>query len=361
MRRAALFLASLTLGCVLAIASSARAESAFVSSAGVVTVQGAAMPLPLYLESLGRQSGRSVVVLPGVSAAPVLHQFVRVPWRVAWDTVVSAHGLVSCLGSEVVVVGPPGAPLSASCDAVGAPLPAPVAAPAAPAAPVASGEVAGPVVGPVAPRRYPVRLRLLELADNSGSAGGVDWSGGFLGQVLGVAASAATGLGFNPASLTSTVSALEQRGLARKLDDVRLMLTEGRSTSFQSGGTLQLSLIGAGSAAIERNLQYGLSLSMTPAVQADGSVSIDVTADLASPASVSNPALLDLSRRNIQSSVLAAPGAGVVLAAFTSTRDEAAASGLPGAASVPGLGWLAGRASSSAARSTVVVTLELGS
>lgn len=383
MRRTGLFLTSALLGFVLVCGVSARAQSAFASSSGLVTVQGSAMPLPLYLDALGRQSGRSVVVLPGVPVDMTAHQFVRVPWRIAWDSVVAAHGLVSCIGAEVVAVGVPGAALRAACDAVGAGLPAePAAASGAgdtglSGAPLAGfgSRVAVPsvsasavgvapgssAIGPVAPRRYAVRLRLLELADNAASGGGVDWSKGLLGQLLGAAASLAAGAGFNPGTLTSTVSALEEKGLARKLDDVRLVLTEGRPTTFQSGGTLQLSLIGSGSAAIERNLQYGLSLSLTPAVQADGSVAVDVSADLASPASVSNPALLDLARRNVQSSVLAQPGSGVVLASFQSIREEAAASGVPGAAAVPAVGWLAGRASSSTARSTVVVTLELES
>lgn len=392
MRRTSLYLTAVCLGFILSCAYSLATAASVASSAGHVVVVGSPMPLPAYLRALGAQSGRSVLVLPGTSSELVDMQWDRVPFDTAWGAVLAAYGLESCRSAAVLAVGKrPG--LDPVCASLGVPLAVvPDAEPVAESGPSlftlgATGDRADPrtllaaftpldstadradprTSTPVAalpdvptiPARYGVRVRILELADNSSSAGGVDWSNGLLGGLLGAGVSALTGGTFVPSVLTNSVSALESRGLARKLDDVRLVLVEGKSTAFRSGGTLQLSLVGAGSANIERQLSYGLTLSVTPTAQPDGSVALDVAADLSSPVSVSNPALLDLSTRSVAGSPLVRPGAGVLLAAFASVRNEESGQGLPGAAGVPVVGWLAGRASSSAGRSTVVVTLEL--
>jgi type II secretory pathway component GspD/PulD (secretin) len=215
------------------------------------------------------------------------------------------------------------------------------------------------------PRRWSVRIRLLELADNSNAAGGVDWSKGLLPAALVAGASLLTGGSagalLQARAITDTVSALEQRGLARKLDDVRLVLSEGKPSLFRSGGTLQLSLLGGGAdgGKIERSLPYGLTLNVTPAEQSDGSVSLDVAADLSSPVSTTNTALLDLATRSINSQIAVRPGSSVVLASFASVRNEQDASGLPVLSALPVVGLLAGRSSTTTSRTSVVVTLDL--
>lgn len=364
------------------LAGPVSAQSAVASSGGMVTMMGGARPLSTVLDALGRQSGASVLVLPGVPDVQVSYQLAGVPFSVAWDAITGAHGLFWCAGGGVLAVGPAesvgrvcaglpggvmhpqrdsvapagdgGGPELTGSSLVGARLPVAQIAPLAqsPESPAVSG-----------PRRHNVRIRLLEVADNASGTVGVDWSSGLLSTVIGAAAGAAAGVlpSFVPSDLSRTVSALESRGLARKLDDVRLVLTDGSPTVFRSGGSLQLSLVGGGDTKIERTLQYGLTLNLTPTPEVDGSLSVAVNADLSSPVSVSNPQLLDLTTRAVQSSVTAAPGRGVVLAAFASTRDEGTVSGLPGLSSVPGVSVLAGRTSSTAARTTVIVTLEMES
>lgn len=363
---------------LLTVGMAGAAPFAAASGAGLIVVQGGPLPLPVFLDALGRQSGRSVLVVPGVPADLVAYQFDRVPFDVAWSAVVAAHGLESCRSAAVLAVGRRPA-LDGVCRALGAPLaleesPAPLAEAApgfgtrlalastapqvapAPLAPVA--ETPAVPAPPTVAARYGVRIRLLEIADNASSGGGVDWSQGLLGRLLGAAASVATGGLYNPSELTTSISALEQRGLARKVDDVRLVLTDGRAAVFRSGGSLQLSLVG-GQSNVERQVQYGLALNLLATAQPDGSIELATSAELSSPVSVTNPALLDLSARTVTGSPLLRPGSGVVLAAWSSTRQEEAGSGVPGVASVPVVGWLAGRASSSSARSTVVVTVEL--
>lgn len=382
------------LGVLLSGLAAAQSSAAYASSEGTVTtVLSSPVPLPAFLAGLGRQVAASVVVLPGVPETLVAYQFARLPWPVAWSTVTGAHGLAFCRSAALLVVGlpesaartcaavdlqltTPGAPqpvtvaplpdlpplegfgVRVASSSVSAKLPPPLPDFDIPA-PVPVLDEAPVVAGPVLPVRYPVRVRLLEIADNSSTAGGVDWSANLLSNLLGAGVSALTGGAFLPADLTKSISALEQQGTARKLDDVALVLTSGRSTQFRSGGTLQLSLLGGGDSKIERNIQYGLTLDLEPVALDDGSVSLTVSADLSSPASVSNPQLLDLTSRSVSSQVTARPGSGVVVAAFTSVRDERTGAGLPGVSSVPVVGWLAGRASASSARSTVVVTLEL--
>lgn len=138
-----------------------------------------------------------------------------------------------------------------------------------------------------------------------------------------------------------------------------LKLTEDQATRFQSGGVLQLSLVGSGdNSSIQRTVNYGLLLNLTPRRQGEA-LSVDVQADLSSPVSINNPALLDVATRSVTSSVLLRPGVGQVVATFMSRRDEQNTSGLPGLSTSPAVGWLAGRSSSSAGSSLVVVTVEL--
>lgn len=312
---------------VLALVLGSASASVALDSAGRVTTEGA-VPLSQYVEALGR-SRYQTVITRGISSEVVSYRYRLVPWELAWDTTLSLHGLTSCMPAPgVVVVG--------TSDALGATCPL-------------SSAVS----------RYPVRLRVLEIADSASAAAGLDWSRGLLPSVLGAAANiVAGGAPFVPSQLSSSLRALEAQGLARKLDDVRLTLTPEQLTEFRSGGTLQLSLLGQGAdTKIERALQYGLTLGLQPAVQSDGTLAVSVRADLSSPVSTSNVHLLDIASRSVVTGVTLQQGAGVVVAAFSSARDESNASGLP---SVRGsFGPLAGLSSSSAARTTLVVTLEL--
>lgn len=348
--RAVLLSALLLLGSVAAAEGAAVASSA----AGMVTVSSyARQPLASFLVALGKSQSLDVVPV-GVPSVEVAYTFTNRPFASVWSMLTAAHGLVSCEKDGVMIVGPASA-LTSACGLVSPPASTTVQ----PAAAVSSETT--PTVRAAPPARVALRLRVLEIADNSQAGGGVDWEKGLLPSVLaGVAAlvSGAPGV-VSPSALTNSISALEREGLARKLDDVRLVVTEGKTASFQSGGTLQLSLIGGGEATIQRQLPYGLNLSFDVARDGDEAYSVGVVGDISSPVSTQNVSLLDMSRRGVSTNVSVRPGAAVVVASWGAVRDEASGSGLPGAARVPVVGYLAGRASSGSSRSTVVVTLEV--
>jgi len=371
---------SWVLAALLLVSSASAADSgtAFAASGQLVTVMRstASEPLGAFIEALGRSVGLDVVLLPGMPDAQVSYSYTKKPFSSVLHGITAGFNLASCVQDAVLYVGPQDAVqrvcagvISDATSGDGSTLSDasfgsrffPAGGGLAPVvlrtdAPLAGSTVAGPARSPA---RYAVRVRLLEISDNAAVGGGVDWSAGLLPAVVGAGLAALGGGGYVPASLTQSISALEQHGLARKLDDVRLQLTDGQATQFRSGGTLQLSLVSAGAEKIERSLPYGLTLGLTPVAAADGSVSLSVVADLSSPVSTSNTALLDLATRSVTGSVALRPGAGVVLASWSSVRDEGDSSGLPGVSSLPVVGYLAGRSSTTSARSTVVVTLDL--
>ncbi len=328
---------------------------------GVSIVSGGA-PLTAYLQSLAAVRGQNMVVMPGIPDVSLTLNVQDADPSDLLSNLLAAYGLTDCVRGGVRYMGPPAATAS-----VCPPAPSPAVPSALVSSPSNSVVPAVSVVPPAlaVPRRWSVRIRLLELADNSNAAGGVDWSKGLLPAALVAGASLLTGGSagalLQARAITDTVSALEQRGLARKLDDVRLVLSEGKPSLFRSGGTLQLSLLGGGAdgGKIERSLPYGLTLNVTPAEQSDGSVSLDVAADLSSPVSTTNTALLDLATRSINSQIAVRPGSSVVLASFASVRNEQDASGLPVLSALPVVGLLAGRSSTTTSRTSVVVTLDL--
>jgi type II secretory pathway component GspD/PulD (secretin) len=351
------FLLSVLLLVGAASAQSRPVPGVSVGPRGVSIVSGGA-PLAAYLQSLAAVRGQSMVVLPGVPDISLTVNVVDADPIELLSNLLAAYSLGDCVRAGVRYIGPSAAVLGV-CPAPVVVVP-PVEVAAAPV-PVAAP---APVL-PAIPQRWAVRIRLLELADNSATAGGVDWSKGLLPAAITAGVSllsgGAAGALLQGGALADTVSALEQRGLARKLDDVRLVLADGKPTVFHSGGTLNLSLLGGGAdgGKIERSLPYGLTLNVVPSLQSDGAVSLVVQADLSSPVSTSNTALLDLATRSLSSQVAVKPGSSVLLASFASVRDEQDASGLPFLSSVPVVGLLAGRSSVTAARTSVVVTLDL--
>lgn len=359
----------LLLSALLLATGPAGAQVVASGPAGTVFMTGGVKPLSVVLDALGRQVRPNVLVLPGVPDVAVNYSFTSVSPEIALATVATAHDLAYCLSDGLVLVGgrsaveracaavPGGAVYPVLLGDLVAPVSVTVEVPQPVAAPAAVPAVVAPPAPP-APQRVGVRLRIIELADNSSAAAGVDWSKGLLSGVVSLAAGALSGSVPSLSSLTFTQSlqALERQGLARKLDEVQLSLTVGQSTAFQSGGNLQLSLIGSGETKIERTIPYGLNLTLQPSETADG-VQVAVNADLSNAVSTSNTSLLDVARRSVNTTVDLG-SAPVLVAAWSAIREEKNGSGLPGLARIPFAGYVAGQADQSASRSTLVVTLE---
>lgn len=349
-------LAGLVLGLALSFAVVARAQQ----------VDGQSLPVVTALQAVAAAAGVGVIV----ADVPAIE--VWIPQRSGdWLAVLEAIG--GALGLEVceispgtwLVSGAPGAGVVCAADAeeeVGheefvAPVPGAVA-PVGPAsseveqaAEILPVEVVAPVVEALG-----LRLRVVQIDERRALELGINWRGGVFataGAILGAGQLIAGGV-IPGAVFDRIVSFLETEGVALRLEDVSLATIAGVPVAFNRGGSLNVTL--ARETSVERSFSYGLGLTVTPERLGDVFL-LAYRFDDSSPGATS-PELIELAATTSRGSVLAGCGETVVLASSVTMREVGEGAGLPVAASVPGLGYLAGSRSDRVTLGSFVITLE---
>lgn len=145
--------------------------------------------------------------------------------------------------------------------------------------------------------------------------------------------------GFN---LGAILDVFENQGLSRRVDDSNLTVLNNGTATLQSGGTIYISIAGNGSTEnIERAIEYGVQLELTPQITNDDEVILEVDGRVDSPVGdIDNPNLLQLTTRNLTSTVTLAPGQTVVLGGLLQNETSDTTRSVPGLSSVPVIGGL---------------------
>ena len=132
--------------------------------------------------------------------------------------------------------------------------------------------------------------------------------------------------GFN---LGAVLDAYERQGLSRRVDDSNLTVLNNGEARIQSGGTIYINIAGNGSVEnIERTIEYGVQLTLSPQITNDDEVILNVDGRVDTPITeLTDPSLLQLSTRNLASRVTLAPGQTIVLGGLfqnqlTDTTDK---------------------------------------
>jgi pilus assembly protein CpaC len=157
---------------------------------------------------------------------------------------------------------------------------------------------------------------------------------------------------FNPdIHLATTIEALQSKNLFQVLAEPNLMTESGKEANFLAGGefpypTLQSSGGGAsGNAVTIQFKEFGIRLSFTPILAADGTIHLKVkpevsTLDFANGVTLNGFVLPALSTRRVESEMSLADGQTFAIAGLVDNRVTELLSKIPGIGDIPILGKL---------------------
>ena len=145
--------------------------------------------------------------------------------------------------------------------------------------------------------------------------------------------------GFN---LGAVLDAYERQGLSRRVDDSNLTVLNNGEARIQSGGTIYINIAGNGSVQnIERTIEYGVQLTLSPQITNDDEVILNVDGRVDTPITeLTDPSLLQLSTRNLASRVTLAPGQTIVLGGLFQNQLTDTTNKVPVLGDVPVVGNL---------------------
>lgn len=204
----------------------------------------------------------------------------------------------------------------------------------------------------VAQRQVNVQVRIQEINRRVASSLGIDLSGAsgsFAANLLNTglrfifdAQAAVSGL-----NLAATLDALESQGLSRRVDDSTLTVLNNGTGKMQSGGRIEISFEGAEGQVATRTIEYGVIVTVTPRIASDGSVILDVSAEVSDvlvPLSEGGaPERIDFSTRAVSSTVTLQPGQTVLLGGLLQNAFSQSERRIPVLGDIPLLGALFGQ------------------
>jgi pilus assembly protein CpaC len=155
---------------------------------------------------------------------------------------------------------------------------------------------------------------------------------------------------YNPnIHLGTVIQALQSQNLLQILAEPNLMTESGKEASFLAGGEFPYPLVtsvGSGSPAISVQFkEFGIRLSFTPILTADGTIHLKVkpevsTLDFSNGVTISGFVLPALSTRRVESEMSLADGQTFAIAGLVDNRVTEILSKVPGIGDIPVLGKL---------------------
>lgn len=207
-----------------------------------------------------------------------------------------------------------------------------------------------------------VQVRIQEISARSATKLGINISGGlgnFSANILDTglkfifdAQNALSGL-----NIGAVLDTLETQGLARRVDDTTITITNNQVGSIQSGGTIYILIPSVGD-PIERVIEYGVKVDVIPQITNDGKVTLKVSARVDQPLTdAQSISYVDIASRNIKSTVTIEDGQTVLLGGLFQNivvKDE---KGVPILSAIPILGSLFKQSSSEEKNSELLLII----
>lgn len=196
-------------------------------------------------------------------------------------------------------------------------------------------------------RQVNVQVRIQEVSQSVVQDFGINLSGGF-GQMT--ASILDTGLNFifDTASAVSSfnilaiLDALETQGLSRRVDDGNLTMLDKQTGTMNSGGTIRFLLPNAAGEAVLEDVDYGVTLTITPLVGADGRITLTVVAEVTDLLPTPPEAVLHTSTRKVSTSVSLVPGQTALLGGLLQDQIVVTKQRVPILGAIPIIGELFG-------------------
>jgi hypothetical protein len=206
---------------------------------------------------------------------------------------------------------------------------------------------------------YIVRLRILDVSEEKAQSAGVDLNNVSLPFAELLAGNfLAAGATFASDALDDALVFLASEGVATKLDDISVYVRGDSPALFQSGGSVNVQLVGSGEGVVTKSFPYGLTFEVSAEPVAEV-VNLAIRVDASVPINASDAQLINLSSRNLQAYPSMRCGESAVIGSLFQSRDDLSGSGLPGMAEVPIIGYSFGLGRSNFSRSTLLLTVDL--
>lgn len=200
-------------------------------------------------------------------------------------------------------------------------------------------------------RQVNIQVRIQEVTRSFAQDFGLDFSGAF-GQMQ--ASLLDTGLSFifdmasavSSFNIMAVLDALESQGLSRRVDDANLTLLDKQTGTLISGGNARILLPNAAGEAVLEEVEYGVQLTLTPLIGADGRITIEVNAEISDLLPPPTPdVVLHTSTRRVSTTVTLEPGQTVLLGGLLQDEIVISKDRLPVLGAIPVIGELFGTTS----------------
>ena len=197
-------------------------------------------------------------------------------------------------------------------------------------------------------RQVNIQVRIQEVSRSFSQDFGLDFSGAF-GQMQ--ASLLDTGLSFifdmtsavSSFNIMAVLDALESQGLSRRVDDANLTLLDKQEGVLISGGNARILLPNAAGEAVLEEVEYGVQLTLTPLIGADGRITITVNAEVSDLLPPPTPdVVLHTSTRRVSTTVTLEPGQTVLLGGLMQDEIVISKKRIPIVGSIPIIGELFG-------------------
>lgn len=212
-----------------------------------------------------------------------------------------------------------------------------------------------------------VKLTFVEVNKDFTDALGIEWQGLTLGSMLGSAANTnpigeftLLGLkkGFDIGNITTIIRAIKTDRLAKVLAEPNLSVLSGESASFLVGGEIPIVSSDSNGSSNVMYKDYGIKLDISTKVNNDKRIRLFITNEFSSVSgsyAFNNYTIPTLSTRKTSSTIDLADGDSFVIAGLISEKDEEQLSRVPFISDIPILGALARSASTTRAKTEMVV------
>lgn len=146
-------------------------------------------------------------------------------------------------------------------------------------------------------------------------------------------------------SIDLALTALEDRGIARRLAEPNLIARSGQTASFLAGGEFPIPVANSENTITVEYKKFGVSLEFTPTVLNDGLISLDITpevsaVDTSASYQVGNLAIPGFVVRRAQTSVDLKNGQSFMIAGLLQSNNDISTERVPGLGRLPILGKL---------------------
>ncbi|AZI44300.1 hypothetical protein EHF33_15535 [Deinococcus psychrotolerans] len=210
-----------------------------------------------------------------------------------------------------------------------------------------------------------VKLRVEQLRDSDGSDLGINWQLGLGGVTLGQkdgTLSVGYAPSVSPASVQVGLNAAQNSGKARTIINSNFLALSGQQTDFTNGGELLFpatttTVNGQNTTIPGQTYQYGLNITVTPRLAADGTIVLTLNTQIGNTPSAGPQNSIQQDKQSLKSTVQIRPGETVVLGGVVTDTDSTSKSGVPGLSRIPILGALFGKQSASVSKNTLLFVI----